>query len=285
METEYLNNIKKSCSPDRDKIDGCLNLNEVKDLVKKFNKVNHEKIKIQKKNKTQLWYELQAKLNNECNNDKLCIVKKYGNSKMLSNFRPFAPNHWMQNNRAWLSNYDLQDVLYQYEKKYKTFKFLGVFSIDFYNNTVYCPHNMCNFNINAYPNKKILSIVMNLSKHHEPGSHWVALMINVGKTNAKRGIYYYDSSGTSPPNIINPFINLLKKQIKEYYSFDPQVHHNNNVHQYGLTECGIFCIHFIESFLKSKINKRCDAPTVYNLIPVDKEDNIIHGFRNVFFNF
>ena len=46
--------------------------------------------------------------------------------------RPEMPIEWYKNDREWLSNYDIEDVMLQYDKgrQYK-YAFLGVYPIDF----------------------------------------------------------------------------------------------------------------------------------------------------------
>ena len=40
-------------------------------------------------------------------------------------FRPKMPSDWEKNSREWLSTLDIENVLNQYEKKYKNFLFIG----------------------------------------------------------------------------------------------------------------------------------------------------------------
>ena len=46
-------------------------------------------------------------------------------------FRPKIPESWTKDKNTWLTNYDIMDVMEQYEDKYNDFIFLGPYPIDF----------------------------------------------------------------------------------------------------------------------------------------------------------
>ena len=46
-------------------------------------------------------------------------------------FKPIHPDEWLDNKYAWLSNFDIDAVMAQYEDLYKDFVFLGPVPIDF----------------------------------------------------------------------------------------------------------------------------------------------------------
>ena len=48
-----------------------------------------------------------------------------------STFTPYKPTEWEKNPVEWLSNFDILNVLKQYEEKYSDFKFIGPTPIDF----------------------------------------------------------------------------------------------------------------------------------------------------------
>ena len=84
------------------------------------------------------------------------------------------------------------------------------------------------------------SIVFNLDKHDEPGSHWVALFGDL----QKKHIYYFDSYGIEPPIEIDIFMKRFQEEGKKL-NMDIKLDYNNIRHQYKNSECGMYSIHFI----------------------------------------
>lgn len=80
--------------------------------------------------------------------------------------------------------------------------------------------------------------VINLSPHHEPGSHWVALYIS------ERGLaYYFDSFGMPINNkFIHAFLKMHSKKI---------AYNSNQVQHLISNKCGKFCCGFVVNVLKS----------------------------------
>ena len=54
-----------------------------------------------------------------------------GKSSLLSRFLPRKPRIWLKDNNTWLNTNDIENVLFQYEKRFPEFKFLGVSPIDY----------------------------------------------------------------------------------------------------------------------------------------------------------
>ena len=50
---------------------------------------------------------------------------------LLNSFAPKSPDKWKKNPNEWLSSLDIIQVMNQYEKKYKGFKFFGAVPMDF----------------------------------------------------------------------------------------------------------------------------------------------------------
>jgi len=122
--------------------------------------------------------------------------------------RPETPKNWMKNPIEWLSNYDIEDVMMQYnnEKKYK-YSFLGVFPIDFSEEDKFgrCLYShICSLDIKKYINKgvKYLGLITNLDKHNQSGSHWTSTFIIIDPKNKSFGAHYYDSTAKLIPSYI-----------------------------------------------------------------------------------
>lgn len=234
----------------------CFTYKQLKSIAKNFNQSNDEKIKISR-NKDVLWKQIYEKMNYKCK-DELCWANN--NNQLLQRFRPKRPHEWYSNPREWLSNFDIQKVMVQYEKKYRTFKFLGVFPDDYdhkiFMNTCVA-EELCKLDLADLlkNNKYQLGIVFNTDPHYLSGSHWVAGYINIKKNSNKYGFYYYDSNAQKPSKYIIKLFEKIKSQLnigkgKEKKKFEMNI--NNNKHQFKNTECGMFSMHFIINMLKQK---------------------------------
>lgn len=193
-------------------------------------------LKYKGKTKNMLWKNIKSKLQTKCNNE-ICWSNNNSNIQNKT-FVSKAPKSWKYNKNQWLSTTDINSVLEKYEKKYKTFKYIGAIPSDCPKD-IYC--ELSNFN-SKIKNYKKIGIVYNLDKHYQSGSHWVAIFINLN-TNK---IIYFDSYGDNPPKLINFFIKKCCKNLNLDFSY------NTKRYQYGDSECGMFSIYFILNCLKNK---------------------------------
>ena len=104
----------------------CMNAKMIKLIRDEYNK-NHDD-KIVEKKSAKIWDALRDKLKS-CNRED-CWLQEIENEQlketfMESAFSPFHPNEWKKNPSTWLTNYDILNVLSQYEKAYKQFDFIG----------------------------------------------------------------------------------------------------------------------------------------------------------------
>lgn len=227
----------------------------------------------------ELWNKLNVVLskNYNCKNEicwsSLPFIKNKIN--LLKRFKPFKPSSWYKNNRTWLNTHDIENVMEQYQEKYNDFKFLGVSPVDYnylFSDNECVTEELCKLNLkDLYDNNiRRLGVVFNLDKHDQSGSHWVALFSDMNK----REVYYYDSYGIRPPYYINHFmydisnqgikipVQIEKKDIlpkgtcihacnKE--DIKPFTCYFNDIrHQFKNSECGVYSMHFIISFLEGK---------------------------------
>jgi len=165
----------------------------------------------------------------------------------------------------------------QYMEVYKNFLFLGPSPIDFetkINNVCVWPE-LCNLSLKEQLKKGITKygIVLNLDKHTEGGSHWVAIFIDL----KKKFIFYFDSCDGDIPKEVKSFTYKIKEQCKKL-NIKLKVFNNKGLqHQTGTTECGIYVLYFIINLLEDT------KPVNYfkkNRIP----DEEMEKFRSIYFN-
>jgi len=268
------------CNPKNNNNASCFSKNALLKIINKWNEKNNNKIIFSNSDSVEiLWNLLNKKLQNLCNDElcwsKLPFIKELNDEEIKHAFRPKMPKSWYKNTREWLSTTDINNVLKQYQQKYSDFKYIGAIPIDFDNKDSFgsCIVNeMCSLNINSIKRKNIkrIGVVFNLDKHDEPGSHWVALFIDLNKNN----IYFFDSYGIKPPKEVRILMNRLKSQAKNNNQ-KIKLFYNNIRHQYKNSECGVYSINFIVKLLEGHD---------YNELIKNKiDDDTMNTFRNKFF--
>ena len=280
---------KKHCSPRKCKIDySCLSKNILISIAKILNKNYNAKIKIKKRSKKKLYNDIKEKLSrSECKTescwrninkimDKLSDKEK---KQFNESFRPLKPDNWNNNPNTWLNTTDINNVMRQYEKKYPYFKYYGATPIDFHikSDDTCLVSNLCNINLNNLKNKKCIGMVFNTDPHNKSGQHWFSMFIDtVGRNLENPTIYYFDSATAIkdieelPLQILN-LIDKLQKQSNN--KFD--ILYNDIKHQYGSTECGVYCIHFLTEMLK--------GIAFEDYVSKKLSDKKIEKYRNKFF--
>jgi hypothetical protein len=171
-------------------------------------------------------------------------------------FAPDQPKEWESNPDEWLSNFDIANVLKQYEKTYPHFRFLGPSPIDFdtkMKDGKCVWEDICQFSLADFRRRNITDIgfVFNLDDHDEPGSHWTSMYLSI----PHRMLFYFDSAMTKDDQELPPEIISLKTRILDQakeagipLKFD----HNVKQHQYQNTECGMYSLYFILTLLTGK---------------------------------
>lgn len=248
---------------------------------------------IQKSSKRQLWSKLNEKMKTKCKgeNKEACWVDKLAsNSDPVSKkLRPVAPKEWKKNPYTWLSNFDIEAAMYQYEDedKYK-FKFIGVYPVDFaqkegwFGKCLYEETCQINFKKLVKKGYKYAGMVINMDKHDEPGSHWTALFIVMDSNLPSYGAYYYDSVSNPPPKEVKEYMELLKQQAnlqdstKEFH-----LEYNTVRHQYKNSECGIFSMAYIVRWLV--LLEKDQNTTFQKVVKIKINDEMIHDLRKKFF--
>lgn len=247
-------NISDSlCSPKSNRRKGCLPLPELKSIT---NVLPEKDIKFCKSK-----HPVSSK-----DSQNLCLLQKAvetnnnaGDFRDLLNkhFKPKSPQSWKQKPNTWLSNFDIEKVLEQYKTKKNVF--LGVSAIDFENACGYFGFNHCSFKPEM---SKKYFMVINLSKHDESGTHWVALTMDTHINSLNYGAMYFDSYGSRPTSEIKNFVKRChsdlqsimktKKYSKSLINKDFPLNYNRIQMQTSNSECGIYCLSYIHLFLNCK---------------------------------
>tara|TARA_Y100000816_G_C26038772_1_gene543994 strand:- start:102 stop:1010 length:909 start_codon:yes stop_codon:yes gene_type:complete len=279
----------------------CYNLTQLKLIAKKFNQIfsnfnSNRLYKINLKNKKiQIHSDLSNNINilykkniHESNWPEIDFLKNIKHSikdELNDMFRPEKPDSWNYNDREWLNTYDILNVMNQYEKKYKSFKFLGVYPIDYdyrFSDNQCVANILCNLNIKNLLKIDInqLGVIFNLDKHNEPGSHWVSLYFGLSPKNKNFGSFYIDSNSTESPEEVKRLISNVYSQINSYYNEKDSKKfkrfENSKQFQFKNTECGMFSMYFMIQFLKKK--------TINDIINTNIHDDDVHKFRNILYN-
>jgi hypothetical protein len=250
------------CAPNRNqKGITCYSKEDLVFLTQAYNRTrpNEKQIGTAGKSKAQLWRALNSKLRNECEKEWCWLEQKfvpapYAKVMLEETFRPEMPKDWKRNPYKWLTTSDIRKVMKQYEKKYPSFVFIGPVPVDC-PSAITCP--LSNFNVSRLVkkyNKTKLGVVFNLDAHNKPGSHWVALFADFHEPL----IIYFDSVGLPPPKPIHRFIKKLQQSIKDYWENekdrkrDVPILVNRTRFQFGMSECGVFCMYFLIDHLQGK---------------------------------
>ena len=216
-------------------------------LVKSYNQQYNDTISIYQ-TKESLIQSLKEKMKSQCKHP-ICLERILQPEKIKAG----RPANWDKNPVEWLTNIDIDNVLETYEDHFPHYKHIGTYSVDYDTKDVFgkcLADNVCHLNIQSCKNKKYkkISIVFNLSKHYEPGSHWVALIIDVSNNE----ICYYNSGATPPPKRIYTLMKNIKKTMPQ--GDKTALRWNTLQHQKSTTECGMFVIHTIIQMIERKFD-------------------------------
>lgn len=265
---------KARCHPRKSrKNKTCFDKSDIFYLRDEWNRKNPSK-KITTKQPDTIYQKLKE-YQEDCKNE-LCwlkIVDNYEkkNVMMKNTFAALQPKSWKKNKKEWLSNYDITNVLKQYEETHKDFAFIEPSPIDFdiKINEKCVTEAICKFNVAEYTKKNItkIAIPLNLDKHTGKGFHWVTLYIDL----KRKFIYYFDSANNKIPEEVN----ILMKRIKEQTKLK-EMNNQTIQHQKGNTECGMYVLYFIISMLNGK------SPSYFNKKIISDEE--VFKFRQIYFN-
>lgn len=262
--------------------------------IKRAYNNDHLSEQITKTNPYEIWVELKNRLT-LCDKED-CWLKQIDDIEMRENiythiFAPKQPYEWKEDKNAWLTNFDIMDVLEQYEEKYRNFKLIGTTFIDFDSKMKRVDRcveeELCKFSLKEHINNKItkIGIVFNLDKHTQGGSHWVSMFIDI----KDKFIFYFDSAANKTPIEMQRLVNRIMEQGKQlkkpiyfkYYENYPLEH------QMGNTECGMYSLFFTITMLTGKTDD-IKFKNMKEKIDFFKKhripDKYVENLRNRYFN-
>lgn len=266
-------------------------------LVQVWNKAHPDRPIRLTLSKRKMWQELNMRMRPMCGDgQEACWVDRLEggepSKEVADSLRPVQPKEWKQKPYTWLSNYDIEDVMEQYDfsfdPSYK-YKFLGVFPIDFEAKTMFGKclfQEFCGLDIAKIRRKgiKYMGMVTNLDKHDQDGSHWTSLFLNMDTASPSFGVYYYDSVANAPPSEVMRFMKSLREQATQLPGAEGksfQLKWNRVRHQYKDTECGMFSMVYQIRWLTHLRDKT--STTFEEIVRVPLSDEDVHKFRNKLF--
>lgn len=257
-----------------------------------------------------IWRELDKRLSHCSTED--CWLNQIRDEKLRKKidryiFAPDKPYEWKRNPTEWLSNYDILNVLEQYETIYPNFEFIGPTPIDFdtrleqaqnpydIGNETALPktsqrkcvwNDLCHFSLakKLREKKTKIGIIFNLDKHNQDGSHWVSMFIDI----PRKFMFYFDSAGGSMPDEIRALVDRIHAQSRELGLRLKEITNGNMAHQRGNTECGMYSLFFIITMLTGKhtlTGKRIPFRKVMRMFLHERiPDKMMEEYRDEYFN-
>jgi len=279
---------KKCAATKKFEFGSCISLDLLINMAKAYNKISKSKIELNKsmdalnpkKYKLHLLRQFYDKL--KCSDQECWMKQEFikllssddRDELMRNTLRPRGP----QGKFEWLSTSHIDNVIYQYEKKYKSFKFIGALPINFYTMPPIVPNMDDIYAIRDSDFKKFinekktkLGMICNLDEHWQPGSHWVAVYCDLQSGE----IYFFDSYGTRPDEEIKIFMRDVADFIENELGKKTIVRHNNIRHQFKNSECGVYSINFILRLL--------DGDSFGKIIKDKTPDDVINRYRDIYF--
>jgi hypothetical protein len=243
----------------------CFNTDTLDKLIDGYNKkYSYDKITLKKTDSPmQRWEELQKKMQHKgtctaevCWIDELLLNKESKEKYKRLLFRPKQPVEWGKDPNTWLSDFDINKIMEQYEKAHPNFKFIGPSFADFdkkiYQTSCVC-NNLCNFSIEEQikNGKSKIGVIFNLDTYGNGGTHWVAFFLDLDE----HTLIYFDSNGVRPKPSLVRFKKKVVQQANDYMSPHKIRYYQNKLsHQRTNTECGMYCLYFIIAMLSRKID-------------------------------
>jgi hypothetical protein len=274
----------KKCAPDKQFSDGsCIPLRLLVEMGKAYNNEFADEIPIKisslaetiypSKYKSYLVKEFSERIE-DCKSQRCWLKQKFmkriredADKKELNKyvFRYNGPDGKFE----WLKTHNIDNVMDQYHKKYKDFKFLGTVPMDFAD-LPQLGFTTLNFKKLQSEGINKIGAVMNLDKHYDPGSHWVGMYSDLEKGE----IYFFDSYGIRPPFEVRKFMRKIARYVKSTGK-TPIVDFNRLQHQKKGSECGVYSINFILRMLEG---------TTFEIINTKRvSDDEVNKCRNTYF--
>lgn len=254
--------------------------------------------------KKTIWKDLNKRMFKLCKGSgkEWCWVDKLQKAKnspeVTRSLRPQKPREWYKKPYAWLSNFDIEAVMRQYQdEKENSYKFLGVYPLDFSAKDIFGTclfKEICALDITKLAkgkNKvKHIGMITNLDYHDEEGSHWTSLFACIDPKSPCFGAYYYDSvAPVKPPVEIMNFMEQMKVQAEAYAKTVKgaenavfRIDYNKKRHQFGNSECGLFSMAYQIRWI-TKLRKNPNETQFENVVQIKLTDEDVHKLRDILF--
>lgn len=224
----------------------CYSSSQLRTLKKRYNK--HHSNKIKAKRPRHIWNALKERLQH-CTQESCFATSLDAYHVKVAAFAPTRPMSWEKKITEWLSSDDITPVMRQYERVHKDFRYIGPSPADFYYrvNGTCVWEDLCRFRIekSIKDGHVKVGIIFNLDEHNGPGTHWVAVYLDL----VKKIMYYFDSAGD--PIEEEPHILTLYEKLKKQDSAMKLEQNHPVEHQYGESECGMYAMFFIVTMLET----------------------------------
>jgi len=268
----------------------CYTIDILKRIRNEYNK-DHPENQITTDDPHEIWTQLSERLTH-CDAEDCWLDEIDDNTlrKQIDNyiFAPDSPPEWNSNPNEWLTNYDILDVLDQYEIAYPKFLFLGPSPIDFDTkiNGTCVERTLCHFSVKKCleNGKTKIGIIFNTDPHDKGGSHWISMFIDLEDS----FIFYFDSAGDKIPDEVAALRDRIMKQAKEESLKLKYYDNYNRQHQKGNTECGMYSLFFIITMLTGRIGANTRKSSLHKRIQLfmggNIQDKYVEKYREIFFN-
>lgn len=291
--------IKPKCHPQVNRKrtvnnESCYTADEINKIKHSYNR-NHPNQPVVAQDPSQVWQQLRQRLDQKCSDKERCWLKELPENERKKveedSFITKKPKEWKEDPDAWLSNFDIKDVLHDYEEAYPDFILLGPVPINFNEykklNKSCVSNELCHFQLKQYlaKGKKRIAIVFNTDKDSGPGKHWISLFIDVNE----HFMMFFDSAGRGVRKEIEEFMEKVKQQADELGIEMAAYDNKGTEHQQGDSECGMYSLFFIITMLLGKTefkNKSMTREEKLDLFLKDFDipDEYIQRYRDIYFD-
>ena len=278
----------------------CFTKESIITLKEAFNKHNSDK-KIRSDDPKDIWRHLHQKIP-ECDRESCWLQKipnKYLQDKLKKDlFSPVKPTEWRSKPNAWLSNFDIDAVIQQYEEANPDFLFLGPTPIDFdeMKNGKCVWEELCRLNIvkEYRRGKRKFGVIFNLDTSDGPGTHWVSMFMDI--KDPTPFLFYFNSTSEETPEEVKKLMKRLETQfnlIKPLRGRNLRVMENRDMeHQRSNTECGMYSLFFIITCLTRQTDPDQKDGTKLSVDELKElfagktriDDKFVERYRNIYFN-
>lgn len=193
--------------------------------------------------------------------DKQTILKNF--------FKPMGPDK----ESAWLSNFEIDDVLDQIEKKYPSFLHLYFHMRDFAKNQPgYLNLATLDWPAEMKKGKKQFGVIINTDSSRGNGIHWFAIFGDFSRQ--PYTIEYFNSSGEQPLSEISAWMREAgARWAAELGVYIPQVIVSDIIYQDDNYSCGTYSLYYIMSRLSgTELSYFTDNKNIIN-------DSLMRQFR------